>query len=67
MAFFLGSSRPSSAGVKSPEEIEREKKLIASVIDDLPQGEEDHLDISLREEEQFLLDYKARLMSAFST
>ncbi|XP_064598397.1 NEDD8 ultimate buster 1-like [Liolophura sinensis] len=58
------SSQPgSSSPVKSPEQLKREREAIETIIPDIPEDEEDHLDVSLDEEFQVLQQYKTLLES----
>ncbi|XP_013387690.1 NEDD8 ultimate buster 1 [Lingula anatina] len=52
-----------SSSKKTPEELQREKDAIDSIIPDIPENEEDYLDLSSEEELQFLEQYKALLNS----
>ena len=49
------------------EERKRERDLMDTIIPDLATEEEDHLDLSLEEERQFLEEYKAYIQSFAST
>ncbi|KAK2141633.1 hypothetical protein LSH36_1064g00050 [Paralvinella palmiformis] len=51
------TSSESTSSSKSPEEKAQEKEAIAMIVPDLHQGEEDHLDLDLIEEAQWLQEY----------
>ena len=53
----------SSSPTKSAEEKEKEKDAIAEIIPDIPQDEDDHLDLTLEEEASFLQEYQTLLHS----
>ena len=55
----LGNESPT----KSPEELRQEKEAIAGIVEDLPADEEEHLDLTLDEEAQFLSEYSTLLES----
>ena len=56
---FLESTSP----VKSPEELKKEKEAIDRIVNDIPEDEEEHLDLTLDEEAQFLTEYTTLLNS----
>ncbi|KAL3854064.1 hypothetical protein ACJMK2_013345 [Sinanodonta woodiana] len=63
-------STPSSAGVsptKSPKELAEEKLAIGKLVLDLPEDEEDYIDLTLTEEAQLLQEYKSLLESLNKT
>ena len=49
--------------VKSPEELKKEKEAIDRIVNDIPEDEEEHLDLTLDEEAQFLTEYTTLLNS----
>jgi hypothetical protein len=53
----------SSSTSVDAQERERQRELFEEIIADMPQDENDYLDISLDDEEALLADYKARLLS----
>lgn len=55
-----------SLGKKTAEQLKEEKEAIDRLVSDLPEDEEDYLDISLTEEKQFLQEYKSLMMSLHS-
>ncbi|XP_053385428.1 NEDD8 ultimate buster 1-like isoform X2 [Mercenaria mercenaria] len=52
-----------SSSEKTPEQLKEEKEAIDRLVSDLPEDEEDYLDISLDEEKQFLQEYKSLILS----
>ncbi len=52
-----------SSPTKSPEELQADRDAIDSIVPDLPQDEEHHLDLDLQEEAQFLSEYQTLLAS----
>ena len=56
---FLSGTSPE----KSPEEIKQEKEAIGRLVSDLPESEEDYLDITLDEESAFLQEYLSLIKS----
>ncbi len=48
---------------KSPEEEKREKEAIERIVKDIPEEEEEHLDLTLEQEAEFLSQYLALLKS----
>ena len=54
----------SSSSTKSEEEKKREREAYEAIVCDIPEGEEDHLDLLLDEEFHFLQEYKALLASS---
>lgn len=48
---------------KSEEQLKEEREAIDRLVSDLPEDEEDYLDITLEEEKQFLQEYKTLLIS----
>lgn len=55
-----------SSDKKTAEQLKEEKEAIDRLVSDLPEDEEDYLDISLTEEKQFLQEYKSLMMSLHS-
>ena len=53
----------STSPVKSPEELKKEKEAIDRIVNDIPEDEEEHLDLTLDEEAQFLTEYSTLLNS----
>lgn len=48
---------------KTADQLREEKEAIDRLVSDLPEDEEDYLDISLDEEKQFLQEYKSLILS----
>lgn len=65
---MIPDSSPSEAGPshRSSEE-EEEEKAIKELVSDLPEDEEDYLDLTLQEEAQYLEEYLAKVNSVMST
>ncbi|KAK7498565.1 hypothetical protein BaRGS_00010225 [Batillaria attramentaria] len=63
------NSASSSSGSESPEKVaekkkrERENEMLDELVSDITRDENDHLDVEMTEERQFLDDYLARLKS----
>ncbi|XP_038047872.1 NEDD8 ultimate buster 1-like isoform X2 [Patiria miniata] len=62
------SSGSSTSQTKTPDDeedelTEEQKQAIADIAPDIPDHEEDHLDLTLEEEARFIQEYKARLAS----
>ncbi|XP_060601636.1 NEDD8 ultimate buster 1-like [Ruditapes philippinarum] len=51
------------SNMKTPEQLREEREAIDRLVSDLPEDEEDYLDINLEEEKQFLKEYKSLLIS----
>ena len=57
--YFIEASSP----VQTEEERKREADLIDTIIPDIPEEEEDYLDLTLEEEQEFLQQYKSLLQT----
>ena len=55
------------SSAKSREELERERQLVDNIIQDLPQDEDEHLDLTLDEERHLLHEYLAYVTTGAST
>lgn len=60
-------SSPSEAGPSHRSSEEEEDKAIKELVSDLPEDEEDYLDLTLQEEAQYLEEYLAKVNSVLST
>lgn len=63
---LIPDSSPSEAG-PSHRSSEEEEKAIKELVSDLPEDEEDYLDLTLQEEAQYLEEYLAKVNSVLST
>ncbi|KAL5005641.1 hypothetical protein ScPMuIL_016799 [Solemya velum] len=57
------STSSASSPLKSPSQLLEEKKAIDDLVSDIPEDEEDYLDLTLQVESQFLHEYKTLLES----
>lgn len=64
---MIPDSSPSEAGPSHRSSEEEEEKAIKELVSDLPEDEEDYLDLTLQEEAQYLEEYLAKVNSVLST
>lgn len=64
---MIPDSSPSEAGPSHRSSEEEEEKAIKELVSDLPEDEEDYLDLTLQEEAQYLEEYLAKVNSVMST